>query len=62
MRNDSLAWAGVAAVGLAAGLCGPKLLSMARLTFRRATGVTYRSGVPSYGKPATADPARGYPA
>jgi hypothetical protein len=61
MRNEPVAWVGIALVGLVAGLGGPKLLSKAKLA-ARATGTTYRSGVPSYGKRATADPARGFPA
>lgn len=62
MRNESLAWAGLALLGLVAGLGGAKMLRAARRAARRATGVTYRSGVPSYGKRATADPGQGYPA
>lgn len=62
MRTEPLAWAGIALVGLVAGLGGPSLLNKAKLAARRATGTTYRSGVPSYGRRAIADPSRGFPA
>ena len=62
VRNDQLAWGGVLVLGLAAGFALPKLLSKGRIAARRATGVTYRSGVSKPGVRATADPARGLPA
>lgn len=62
MRNDQLALGGLLLVGLAAAVGGPKIVNKARLTIKRATGATYRDGVSSPGKRATADPARGMPA
>jgi hypothetical protein len=62
MRSERLALGGALLVGLAATLVAPKLLNKTRLAARRATGITYRSGVPNRGKRAGADPARGYPA
>lgn len=53
-------WTGGALLlGVAAMLTSPKLASKARLTARRATGITYRSGVSRPGVRTAVDPARG---
>ncbi len=63
MRNDRLAWGGgLLLVALTAAFALPKAASKSRLAVRRATGITYRSGVSRPGVRATADPARGMPA
>jgi len=62
VRNERLAWGGVLLIGLAAGIGLPKVANKARLAARRATGVTFRSGVSNPGVRTTADPARGMPA
>jgi hypothetical protein len=62
MTNERLALGGLLLVGIVAGLGLPKLLNKSRLAVRRATGVTFRSGVSNPGVRTTADPARGYPA
>lgn len=59
MRNDQLAWGGVLAIGLLAGLILPKLTAKARLDVRRATGIIHRSGFSNPSVRAQADPARG---
>jgi len=61
VQNDRSIWAGALLLGLIAAYGLPKVMNKARLAARRATAITYRSGVLSTAR-ATADPARGRPA
>lgn len=63
MPDNKVIWGGGALlIGIIATLTAPKVISKTRLAARRATGVTYRSGMSRPGVRATADPARGVPA